>query len=78
MFRQLILDELKTGPKSTEQLYAAAKRHQPNDCKGSMCTHRRSLSDMEWQHELRREQQRLKTEGLIQLRGELWSIRDQS
>ena len=74
MFRQLILDELETGTKATEELYAAARLRQPGDCSGPICTHRHSQSDMEWQHELRREQQRLKAEGLIQLSDHRWSL----
>jgi hypothetical protein len=59
MFRQLILDTLIAGPKTTEQLYDAERLY------WAYCTHRQSRSDMEWQHELRREQQHLKREDLI-------------
>lgn len=78
MFRQLILDTLGEGPNTTEQLYDAARRRQPTDCSGPICTHRQSPSDMEWQHELRREQQRLKREGLIELCDGYWRLRRRS
>ena len=32
MFRQLILDVLSEGPKSTREQYAVAEKRQPRDC----------------------------------------------
>jgi hypothetical protein len=76
MFRRLILDTLSAGPRTTEQLYGIARQRQPKDCIGSICTHRQKPSDMEWQHELRREQQLLKREGLIELHNGRWKLRN--
>ena len=75
MFRRLILSALAAGPKTTPDLYDLARLRQPDDCKGPLCAHRNSPSDMEWQHELRREQQRLKREGMIELRDGRWELR---
>jgi hypothetical protein len=75
MFRELVLDVLRGGPKKTAELYALAEQRQPTDCSGRICVHRRSPSDAEWHHELRREQQRLKREGLIELSGGYWKLR---
>lgn len=74
MFRHLILEELTRGPKTTSELYEAAQRRQPSDCKESLCLHRRTPTDMEWQHELRREQQLLKNDGVIALCGGRWTL----
>jgi len=74
MFEQLILEALAESPKRTEELYKLAKQRQPADCKGPVCPHRQVPSDMEWQHELRREQQTLKHKGLIGRQGSLWKL----
>ena len=74
MFRQLVLDVLRNGPMKTEELYLLAQQNQPRDCSGRICTHRRSPCDPEWHHELRREQQRLKRAGLIELSDGYWKL----
>jgi hypothetical protein len=74
MFEQLILDALANGPKRTEELYTLAKQNLPADCGGPICPHRNTPSDMEWQHELRREQQTLKRKGLIHRHGNAWEL----
>ena len=75
-FKELILDALADGPKGTEELYALARQRQPADCGGPICAHRHVPSDMEWQHELRREQQTLKRRGLIERQGNFWKLRN--
>ena len=75
MFEYLILEALAESPKRTEEPYKLAKQHQPADYKGPVCPHRQVPSDMEWQHELRREQQTLKHRGLIERQGNLWELR---
>ncbi|MGB9486989.1 MAG: hypothetical protein WCD04_12870, partial [Terriglobia bacterium] len=69
MFRQLILDALSDGQKSTPELYAIAKETQPRDCTDIPCSHRErpSKGDQEWKHELRRNQFQLKRDGRIAL-----------
>ena len=71
MFRQLILAALRSGPKTTKELYSLARQRQPDDCEGPVCPNRDSQG--EWQHELRREQQRLK--GLIELKSGYWKLK---
>jgi len=74
MFRQLILDTLTEGPRSTPEQYAVAMKRQPHDCNDTPCPHRKSPSDQEWKHELRRNQFQLKREGRIALRNSMWYI----
>jgi len=54
MFEALIRREL---PQTVQALYTIARQQQPQDCQGPLCPHRDKLrpTDMEWQHELRRE-----------------------
>lgn len=75
MFRQLILRCSRGDGMKTEEMYEEARKLQPNDTVGPMCPHRKVPSDMEWQHELRREQQQLKREGLIERRNGRWRTR---
>ena len=75
MFRELILKALHSGRKTTKELYATARERQPRDCHGPTCPHRHQPSDMEWQHELRREQYRVQGEGLIERSGNFWKLK---
>jgi hypothetical protein len=70
MFKQLILDVLSEGPKSTREQYAVAEKRQPRDCADTPCPHRESPSkrDQEWKHELRRNQFQLERDGRIALK----------
>ena len=74
MFRQLNLDALAEGPKSTPEQYAISMKRQLRDCNDTLCPHRKSPSDQEWKHELRRYEFRLKREGRIALRNGMWYI----
>jgi len=75
MFEELIISALGNGPKTTPQLYDVARKRQPGDCTKTACTHRTKVTDFEWQHELRREQQLLKKDGQIELKNGLWQLR---
>lgn len=75
MFEALIVSTLKSAPQTTPQLYETARKSQPEDCDKVSCTHRRKISDFEWQHQLRREQQYLKRQGIIELKGVRWQLK---
>ncbi|HEY4678969.1 MAG TPA: hypothetical protein VIJ01_17520 [Candidatus Angelobacter sp.] len=74
MFEALIVSTLKNAPQTTPELYDAARKSQPQDCDKVSCTHRNKISDFEWQHQLRREQQYLKKQGIIELRSGRWQL----
>lgn len=75
MFEALIVSALKSAPQTTPELYEIARKCQPQDCDKVSCTHRKKISDFEWQHQLWREQQYLKGQGIIELRGGRWQLK---
>jgi hypothetical protein len=75
MFETLIVSTLKRAPQTTPELYEAARNYQAQDCDRASCTHRKKISDFEWQHQLRREQQYLKKQGIIELRSGRWQLK---
>jgi hypothetical protein len=75
MFESLIVSTLKSAPQTTPELYEIARKSQPQDCDKVSCMHRKKISDFEWQHQLRREQQYLKRQGIIELKGGRWQLK---
>jgi hypothetical protein len=76
MFEDLILATLADGPKSTHDLYRTAEIWQPADCTSTPCPHRdeERETDLEWQHQLRRDQQRLAKQGIIVSESGKWHL----
>jgi hypothetical protein len=76
MFRQLILDALSEGPRSTHEQYAAARKRPLRDHTDTPCPHVDSPSstDQKWKHELRRSQFQLKRERRIELKNGMWHL----
>lgn len=78
MFEQTILIACaRPGGAKTDEQYELARRRQPNDCTLEACPHRDRIrpTDLEWQHQLRREQYRLKAkENKITLKEGRWKL----
>lgn len=76
MFESLILSALRSGPKTTKELYRIAEARQPESCRTGPCTchHRVKNAQPEWRHRLRVDQQTLKNDGEIRPVGDKWEL----
>ncbi len=78
MFEKTILEACRRpGGATTHDQYELAMRRQPQDCTSLPCPHRDKIraTDLEWKHQLRREQHILQKQGKITLKEGSWVLR---